>query len=338
MSEIKLSILDQSPIYEGEKGADAIAHTVALAQRAEQLGYYRFWVSEHHDGALAGSSPEVLISYLIPHTQRIRLGSGGVMLQHYSPYKVAENFNLLSTFAPGRIDLGIGRAPGGLPRSTQALQRGSASSLTLEEKLEELKHHIDGTIPENHELAGIQASPIPDIPPQLFLLGTSEGSAQLAAERGLDYVFALFINSDPETADNALRLYRASYQQKYNRKPRTVLAVNVIVAETDEAASALITHRKNVRVTLADGRSLNLTTVEQAEEFGKNSGQSYTIKERDAFIVSGSKQTVRKQLLQLVVQYEVDELIAVTNVQDFTARITSYELLSEALSHTSIGS
>lgn len=329
--KIKLSILDQSPIYEGEQGEDALARTVVLAQRAEQLGYYRFWVSEHHDGALAGSSPEVLLAYLVAQTKTIRLGSGGVMLQHYSPYKVAENFNILSTLAPGRIDLGVGRAPGGMPRSTQALQRGAASSLSLEQKLEELIHHIRQTLPEDHPLAGIQASPIPKIPPQLYLLGTSEGSAALAADKGLAYVFALFINGDPTAAQAAFQQYRQLYQEKHSAKPHAVLAVNIIVADSDEAAEALITHRKNVNVTLADGRSLNVLTVEQAEMFAKESGQSYTIKERDAFIVSGSKQTVRARLLELAEQYEVDEFIAVTNVADFTARLKSYELLSEVL-------
>ena len=156
---LKLSILDQSPVHDDEGPADALRHTIELARKAEEWGYHRFWVAEHHgSGRVMGSSPEVLVSHLLAHTSRIRVGSGGVMLQHYSPYKVAENFNVLSSLAPGRVDLGIGRGPGGLPRSTAALRRGVLRQapdgrteqlqyepgMTLAEKLAELRRFLSG--------------------------------------------------------------------------------------------------------------------------------------------------------------------------------------------------
>ncbi|WP_042164087.1 LLM class flavin-dependent oxidoreductase [Paenibacillus gorillae] len=335
---IKLSILDQSPVFEGETPVDAFRHTVELVQHAERLGYHRFWVSEHHDGFLAGSSPEVLIAYLIGQTERIRLGSGGIMLQHYSPYKVAENFNILATLAPGRIDLGIGRAPGGLPRSTKALQKGITEPQTLSEKLEELSHHVNSTLPDTHPLAGIQASPIPQQPADIYLLGTSVSSAELAAEQGHAYVFAQFINSDPAVAEEALALYRERFHSASGKKPRAIIALSVIVSDTDEEAALLATDMKNVRITLADGKTLNLGTVAQAEEFGKQSGQEYTITERDAEVTKGSKETVRRRLLEIQQQYGVDEFIVTTAVKDFGLRLRSYELLSEAFSELSVGS
>ncbi|MUT67200.1 LLM class flavin-dependent oxidoreductase [Paenibacillus sp. NEAU-GSW1] len=335
---IKLSILDQSPVFEGETPADAFNHTVELVQQAERLGYHRFWVSEHHDGFLAGSSPEVLLAYLVGKTERIRLGSGGVMLQHYSPYKVAENFNILATLAPGRIDLGIGRAPGGLPRSTQALQKGITEPLSLGEKLEELGHHVNNTLPDTHPLAGIQASPIPEQPAGIFLLGTSVSSAELAAEQGLSYVFAQFINSDPAVAHEALTVYRERFNRSNGAASKAIVALSVIVSDTDEEASTLASGMKNVRITLADGKTLNLGTVAQAEEYGKQSGQSYTIVERDAEVTHGSKETVRRRLQEIGQQYEVDEFIVTTPVKDFSQRLRSYELLSEAFSELSVGS
>ncbi|MFX3634337.1 MAG: LLM class flavin-dependent oxidoreductase [Candidatus Pristimantibacillus sp.] len=329
---IKLSILDQSPIFEGRTAADAFKNTVELAKQADRLGYHRFWVSEHHDGQLAGSSPEVLIAYLINHTNHIRLGSGGVMLQHYSPYKVAENFNILATLAPGRIDLGIGRAPGGLPRSTQALQKGITEPQSLSEKLIELEQHVRNNLPDSHPLNGLQASPVPEQPADLYLLGTSVASAELAAELGLSYVFAQFINSDPAIAHEALDVYRERFNFSKGTQPQTILAISVIVSNTDEEASLLASDMKNVRVTLEDGKSFNLGTVAQTEEFGKQSNQKYTIIEREAEVNKGSKETIRRKLLETQKEYGVEEFIVTTVIKDIELRLKSYELLYEALS------
>ena len=200
---LKLSILDQSPIHGAESSSDALRHTIELARKAEEWGYHRFWVAEHHgSNRVMGSSPEVLVSHLLAHTSRIRVGSGGVMLQHYSPYKVAENFNVLASLAPGRVDLGIGRGPGGLPRSTAALRRGDGEPpMSLAEKLGELKRFLKDQLEPEHPLHGLQASPLPSQPPDLFLLGTTRSSGDMAAQLAMPYVFALFLNNDEDEMD-----------------------------------------------------------------------------------------------------------------------------------------
>ncbi|MFC4098056.1 LLM class flavin-dependent oxidoreductase [Paenibacillus xanthanilyticus] len=328
---VSLSILDQSPIYPGETGADALAKTVALAQRAEALGYRRYWVAEHHDSEhLAGSSPEVLIAYLLAKTNRIRVGSGGIMLQHYSPYKVAENFNVLASLAPGRVDLGVGRAPGGLPRSTQALQRGVANPEPLTDKIIGLRRYLTGELEESDPLAGLAATPIPLAPPELHVLGASEDSAALAASLGLPYVFSLFIGGDEEAAVRAVRRYKDEFRGADGASPQTILALSAIVADTDEEARELIPPQKLVKVYLASGRKVTLGTLEQAEEYGRQSGEPYTIEEKSPLIAAGSKATVRAKLLELQEATGVDEFIVTANVAPYEKRVRSYELLSEA--------
>lgn len=328
---LKIGILDQSIIFPGQTAAEALANTVRLAQLAETLGFERFWVSEHHDSlGMAGSSPEVLIAYLLAQTSSIRIGSGGVMLQHYSPYKVAENFNVLASLAPGRVELGIGRAPGGLPRSTKALQKGVAEADTLAEKLTELEQLLHDKTGEEHPLAGLVASPLPKQPADIFLLGTSLSSAELAAEKGYPYAFALFINNDPDTAQKAINTYRNKFNRSFGGEPKAILALSVIASDSEEEANELAGHFKNVRVTLASGKTVNVGTLEQAKEFARQAGEAFTAEERDADITRGTKETVRKRLLEIGEQYGVDEFIFTTIIPDFAKRVRSFELLKEA--------
>ncbi|OBZ13588.1 MULTISPECIES: LLM class flavin-dependent oxidoreductase [Bacillales] len=328
---LKFGILDQSIIFPGQTAAEALGNTVKLAQLAESLGFERFWVSEHHDSpGMAGSSPEVLIAYLLAQTTSIRIGSGGVMLQHYSPYKVAENFNVLASLAPGRVELGIGRAPGGLPRSTKALQKGIAEAATLAEKLTELEHLLHAKAGEEHPLAGLEASPLPTQPADIYLLGTSVSSAELAAEKGYPYAFALFINNDPETARKAIDTYRSNFNRSLGAEPKTILALSVIASDSEEEANELAGHFKNVRVTLASGKTVNVGSLEQAKEFARQAGEEFTAEEREADITRGTKETVRKRLLEIQEQYGVDEFVFTTIIPDFAKRIRSFELLKEA--------
>ncbi|MBH5317610.1 LLM class flavin-dependent oxidoreductase [Paenibacillus sp. GSMTC-2017] len=332
---LKFGILDQSIIFPGQTSAIALSNTVKLAQLAETLGYERFWVSEHHDsGHLAGSSPEVLISYLLARTEKIRIGSGGIMLQHYSPYKVAENFNVLASLAPGRVELGIGRAPGGLPRSTKALQPVDVAK--LEEKLTELSLYLREPAGEEHPLAGLKATPIPEEPAPIFLLGTSVASAKLAAERGVPYVFALFINNDPVAAEQAFTVYRETFNNESGAQPKTILALSVIAADTEEEAIELAGDLKSVRVTLASGKTVNVSTVEQAEEFARQAGETYTAEVRDADITKGTKETARKRILEYKEKYGVDEFIFTTVVSDFDKRVRSFTLLKEAFEELAV--
>jgi luciferase family oxidoreductase group 1 len=290
-------------------------------------------VAEHHDSErLAGSSPEVLIAHLLAKTKNIRIGSGGVMLQHYSPYKVAENFSVLASLAPGRVDLGIGRAPGGLPRSTRALQQDVGEHVTpLSDKLAQLQQFLYTGLDVNHPLYGLEVTPKPNQPPEVYLLGASTESARLAADLGLHYVFALFINGDETVLVKALDTYRAHFQTKFAPVPEFILALSVIVADTDAEAKELARDVKNVKVHLESERSVTVGSIEQAEEFGRQSQENYTVEVKDANIIHGSKLTVQQKLLDIQERTQVQELIVVNVIQDFRKRVRSYELLRDAL-------
>jgi luciferase family oxidoreductase group 1 len=331
---LRLSVLDQSPLYAGETAADALQHTIELATRAEEWGYHRFWVTEHHgSNRVMGSSPEVLVSHLLAKTSRIRLGSGGVMLQHYSPYKVAENFNVLASLAPGRVDLGIGGGPGGLPRSTQALKIApDASGRTLAEKLTELDQFLHDQLAADHPLHGLQASPLPPQPADLFVLGTTSSSAVLAADMALPYVFALFLNSDEAMMRLAVDTYRDRFDYSKGGQPQVMLALPVIVADTDDEAGQRASEITVVRLTLASGKTFTTGTLEAANEFGKQSGEEFDIQVRQAAVVHGSPDTARRKLYDIQHDFDIEEVIVVTAIRDFPKRLHSYRILSEAFS------
>lgn len=334
---LQLSILDQSPVHGAETAAEALQRTIELARKAEAWGYHRFWVSEHHgSNRVMGSSPEVLMAHLLAKTSRIRVGSGGVMLQHYSPYKVAENFNVLASLAPGRVDLGIGRGPGGQPRSTRALQQGTAhDARPLADKLIELQQFLHDQLSEAHPLYGLQASPRPPQPAGLFLLGTTASSGEMAASFGMPYVFALFLNRDETVMRQAVDTYRRQFDTSRGTQPQAMLALPVFAAESDAEAQHYAADMRMVRIRLESGRTFTLGTVEAAEEFGTQSGESYTIEPQEAGIICGSLETVRKKLYDIQRAYEVDELIIVTNVRNYHKRFRSYELLSDLCAHAS---
>ncbi|WP_276355431.1 LLM class flavin-dependent oxidoreductase [Cohnella caldifontis] len=330
--DIPLGVLDHSWIFHGDTPAEAFRQTVQLAKRAEEWGYRRFWVSEHHDTPnIAGSSPEVLISYLLANTARIRVGSGGVMLQHYSPYKVAENFNALATLAPGRVDLGIGRAAGGLPRSTRALRRGSGDIPDVADKLRELQRFLQVPPEGERPLAGLRAQPVPEIPAQIFMLGASADSGKLAAELGLPYAYALIINKDEDVAARAFDHYRRAYRHGAGEQPRSLLALSVIVADTEEEAARLAADNVRIKFHLPDGLAYTAVTRQEAEAFIRRIGERYPTTVQEAADVYGSPESVRHRLLRLQAKYGVDEFIVSTVVADFAARLRSYELLIQAV-------
>jgi luciferase family oxidoreductase group 1 len=325
---LKLSILDLSPLYNSETAAQAFQRTIELAQKAEEWGYHRFWVSEHHGSdRVVGSSPEVLISHLLAKTERIRVGSGGVMLQHYSPYKVVENFNVLASLAPGRVDLGIGRGPGGMPQSTHALQQGDGQvSRPLTEKLVELEQLLHDRVAADHPLHGLRASPLPPQPAELFLLGTSPASAELAADMAIPYVFAYFLNSD----DAMMRDSVATYRERFAAAcPQVMLALPVIVADTDDEARAHAAEVTVVRIRLQSGRTLTVGNLEGAEEFGRQAGEDYTLDVQQARVIHGSPDAVRQQLADLQQAYQANEIMVITAIKDFRKRLHSYALLSD---------
>ncbi len=330
---VTLSILDQSPINDAETATEAFQHTIELATRAEAWGYHRFWVSEHHGSErVMGSSPEVLISHLLAKTTRLRVGSGGVMLQHYSPYKVAENFNVLASLAPGRVDLGIGRGPGGLPRSTKALQQELGEHTTpFDEKIVQLEQFLYNRLDTSHPLHGLRVTPEPPQPAEVFLLGTNVSSAALAARLGLPYVFAQFLNSDAATLDEAMTTYHADFDTTQPRPPRAMLALSVIAADSDDEARQYASEIKVIRLRLASGRTFTVATMDAAEEFGRQAQEPYTITVQEGHVIHGARDTVLQQLEAVQRRYQAEELFIVTAIKNFAKRLHSYELLKTAL-------
>lgn len=323
----QLALLDQSPLIDDELNETTLSHTVALAQKAEQLGYKRFWVSEHHNSdEVAGSSPEVLVSYLLAKTNKIRIGSGGVMLQHYSPYKVAENFHVLASLAGDRVDLGIGKAPGGLPLSTKALQyQKTFIEDDFYERLTLLKHFIQNDVPDHHEYATLKATPIPQHKPELILLGGSSGSALHAAKLGISFSFAQFFNSNEKDLFEAAKVYREHFPSG-----TFSLAINVIASNDEQKAKELAASQTVYKVHIENGKTFTLLTEEQAEKFGKQSGENYTINKHEVNVLSGTPIQIKQKLDELHEKLGIDEFIYHTPVKNTAARLESFELLSPA--------
>ncbi|MGO9321565.1 MAG: LLM class flavin-dependent oxidoreductase [Solirubrobacteraceae bacterium] len=331
----RLSVLDQSPISQGSSGAQALANTLELARLADRLGYHRYWVAEHHGGPmLAGPSPEALIGPIAAATSRIRVGSGGVMLPHYSPLKVAETFSVLAGLFPGRIDLGLGRAAGTDPMTTYALQRDrrQAAPDDFPEQLAELLGYLYDRLPPDHPFARL-ARTLPGRPhmPEPWLLGSSPQSALWAAELGLAYAFADFIN--PKGAEIAA-LYRERFAEHEHAeaKPRTAVGVWVVCAESDEEAQRLASSARMTFTLLRRGQLIAVPPPEQALRFlageDRSGGGGQPRSERRAVV--GSPQTVRAQLAEVVASYGAEEAIVVCITYDHEARMRSYELLAEA--------
>ncbi|RLL43948.1 LLM class flavin-dependent oxidoreductase [Oceanobacillus piezotolerans] len=322
--KFKLGILDQSPIFKGKTAANAFQHTIQLAIKAEEWGYSRFWVSEHHNmEQVAGSSPEVLISHLIAHTNTIQIGSGGVMLQHYSPYKVAENFNVLSTLAPGRVDLGIGKAPGGLPLSTKALQNGNINKgKDFNERLAFLKDLIDDSVKDNHPLSGIQALPKPEKKPEIYLLGRSTNSASFAADLKVNFVFAGFLNSDEKVLQETVYSFKSNFKEG-----KFIVALAVLAAPTQEEAEKLAEDHKLFTLHLHDGRTLTVQSKEQVKAYEKQAEGPFEVQEKAADIIVGTPEYVKGELTRLHYLYKIDEFILHTPIRRLVERFRSFQLL-----------
>src|SRR4051794_11577912 len=331
MPPFALSVLDQSPISEGMTGADALRNTLDLAQLADRLGYARYWVAEHHGTPmLASASPEALIGPIASATEHIRVGSGGVMLPHYSPFKVAETFSLLAGLFPGRIDLGIGRAAGTDPMTTHALQRDRSRAMPddFPEQLAELLAYFEDKIPPSNPLSRL-AKVLPGRPevPEVWLLGSSPQSALWAADLGLRYAFADFIN--PNGAEIA-KLYRDEFAEELRLPdPHTAVAVWAVCADTDEEARRLATSSRMTFTLLRQGRLIPIPPPETAERFLASQGDGLTGRRRT---IVGTPDTVKAGIEQAVAEYGAEEAIVVTITYDHAARRRSYELIAEAFS------
>ncbi|CAM3845035.1 LLM class flavin-dependent oxidoreductase [Alicyclobacillus pomorum] len=328
---MKLSVLDQSPIAHGSNARAALLQTVQIAQLAERLGYHRFWVSEHHDSsALAGSTPEILITHLAAKTNTIRVGSGGVMLPHYSAYKVAENFRMLEALYPNRIDVGLGRAPGGMPRSTMALQEGKLREPDYAQQVEDLMAYLTDTLPADHRFAGLTAAPVVDTVPEMWLLGSSDFSAITAADKGTAYMFAHFINGDGGV--EAVEAYQRRFKPSvlYD-KPKASVAIFVICADTDAEADRIASSLDLALVMLANGqRRDGIPTIEMALSYPYSKYELALVRENRKRMIVGSPSTVKQQIEELARAYHTDEVMIVTNTAQFEHRQRSFELVAEA--------
>jgi luciferase family oxidoreductase group 1 len=332
-STLRLGILDQSPIAQGATGSDALHNTIDLARLADELGYGRYWVAEHHGGPmLAGAAPEVLIGPIAAATRHLRVGSGGVMLPHYSPVKVAEAFSILAGLFPGRIDLGLGRAAGTDPVTTFALQRDRTKAMPddFPEQLAELLALLDDRMPSDHPFAKLAELPGgPDHRPRPWLLGSSAQSGEWAAQLGLPYAFADFIN--PRGAAIAQRYLAEFLPERGVDDPEVIVATWILCAETQEEADRLASSSKMAMTLLRRGRLIPVPPPDQALRFlaseGRAMGGGGTASRRT---IVGTPDRVRAEVEELAAQYGAREVLAVTITHDHAVRRRSYELLAEA--------
>jgi len=330
LRDVALSVLDLAPIVAGSSAPEALAHSVELARTAEALGFNRYWVAEHHNmPGIASSAPAVLIAHLAAATQRIRVGSGGVMLPNHPPLVVAEQFGMLEAMHPGRIDLGIGRAPGTDPVTAAALRR-TADALSADqfpEQFVDLVSFFSGEWAEGHPYRNITAVPARGNMPAIWLLGSSGYSAQVAGLLGLPFAFAHHFSA--ENTEPALELYRSRFRPSaVLERPYVMLGVSVICAESDEEAEWLAGSGRLSFVRLRQGRPGLLPTPEEAAAHDYTAAEQAVLLNRRSGQVSGSPETVERELQGLLDRTGVDELMVTTMVHDHACRLESYRRIA----------
>ncbi|TMG73305.1 MAG: LLM class flavin-dependent oxidoreductase [Betaproteobacteria bacterium] len=327
---MRLSILDQSPIISGHDARRAIEETLALARRADELGYYRYWLAEHHAiAALADPCPEVLVARLGAETRRLRVGTGGVLLPYYSAFRLAESFRMLEALYPGRIDLGIGRAPGGDARTAQAVAGGGFPDAShFPQQLLELIGHLDGTLDAAHPFKPVRLQPEVATAPEIWLLGSSDYSGALAAELGVAFSFAHFIN--PHGGYEVTRAYRQHFRAGREEAPRAMVCTFLICAETDEEAERLAAPIDLRRLHMALGVDAPIPSDAEAARHRYSTEERRYVASQRARAVIGSPATCRAELEAMAARYEADEVMVLTITGDYATRRRSYELLMSA--------
>jgi luciferase family oxidoreductase group 1 len=324
-----LSVLDQSPVIHGLGARRALEETIVLARRAEELGYHRYWLAEHHAiAALADPAPEVLLARLGAETRRIRIGSGGVLLPYYSAFRTAESFRMLEALYPGRIDLGIGRAPGGDARTAQAVGGGKFPDAEhFPEQVWELVGHLQGSLPADHPFKRVRLQPEVDGVPQVWLLGSSDFSGALAAQLGLPFAFAHFINA--RGGDDVTRFYRDNY--KGAGKPNVIVCTFLICGETDEEAERLAASIDLRRLHMALNIDSAVPTPDEAARHAySREERQYVLSQRARAVIGGPKKC-RHELEEMAARYGADEMMVLTITGEYATRLRSYELLIEAM-------
>lgn len=326
---LSLGILDQSPVLAGASPRDAVLATLELARAADDLGYTRYWLAEHHAmRGLADPAPEILLARIAAETTRIRVGTGGVLLPHYSALHVAEQFRMHEALAPGRIDLGIGRAPGGMPRVSIAL--GSTEVERFPQQVSDLLGFLDGALPDRHPFASLTAMPCGDASPDVWLLGSSDYSAALAAQMGLPFVFAHFISGD---AAAITRRYRRDFRPSARAsEPRVMLAVSALAAPSAEEANELAATIDLWRLRIRRGVDLPVPSLDEARAY------PYTIHDREEIaynrgrLILGTPAGVHGRLEELTATHDADEAMLLTITPDYATRLRSYTLLAASAS------
>jgi luciferase family oxidoreductase group 1 len=323
---VVLSVLDTAPIWAGSPPARSLRDTMDLARRVEEFGYRRYWVAEHHNTpGVASCSPPVLVAELANVTTRLRVGSGGVMLPNHPPLVVAEQFGTLEVLHPGRIDLGLGRAPGTDPRTAEALRRATAAD-DFPNQVRELIGYFD-----EDAAAAINAPPAAGNRPAVWLLGSSGSSARLAGQLGLPFVFAHHLK--PDATLPALEIYRRSFQPSaLLPRPYAIVSALVIAADSDQHARWLATPLGPMALRMAgrlpDGPHL---PPELAVGLGRTPADQELIRQRLATRIIGGPDTVRRQIRELVAGTAADELMVTTLIHDQADRVRSYELLAQTV-------
>jgi len=327
---MRLSILDQSPVISGQDASRAVAETLALARRAEELGYERYWLAEHHAiAALADPCPEVLLARLGAETRRMRVGTGGVLLPYYSAFRTAETFRMLEALYPGRVDLGIGRAPGGDAATARAVGGGRFPDADrFPEQVWELVGLLEDSLPDGHPLKRLRLQPETRTSPEVWLLGSSSYSGALAAQLGLAFAFAHFIN--PRGGDAVARRYREEFQPAGGRQPRVIVCTFAICGETDEDAERLAAPIDLRRLHMALNIDSLVPTAEEAAAHRYSAEEQRYVTEQRARAVIGGQERCRREIEAMAERYAADEVMILTITGDYASRLRSYERLAEA--------
>jgi luciferase family oxidoreductase group 1 len=337
MTRMRLSVLDQSPIRKGGTAESAVAETLALAKACDSLGYHRYWLAEHHNSnSFAGSCPEILIGRVAQETKHLRVGSGGVMLTHYSPLKVAEQFRMLELLSPGRIDLGIGRAPGSDQRTTLALQAGPQGFGidAFPSQVHLLRQFLADAaglapFPDDHPYRGVHAMPRGSGIPEIWLLGSGIHSAVYAAELGLPFSHAYFIST--EGSEDACTEYRARFKPSaLCREPRISLGVAALAAESEAEAERLALSRNLWVVRLLTGQPIPFPSPEEAAQHPLTEQEKRLLSGIEKRAIVGAPKMVRHRLSELAAMHGAEELVIVTITYDYASRLRSYELLADS--------
>lgn len=329
---MKLSVLDQSTASRGRTQDVAIRETLALARHCEALGYHRYWVSEHHaTDTIVGTAPEILMAAIAATTQKIRVGSAGVMLPHYSALKVAEQFRVLEAIAPGRIDLGLGRAPGSDRLTAFALNPYENAAEQFPQQVIDLRDWVSGRpLREGHPFASIRAHPLGPTSPEIWILGSSDYGAQLAAYFGLPYAFAYFF-TDGIGCEQAMELYRQNYRpSERHPKPQATICVWALAADTEAEARRLALSREHTRVERERGIRAALLSPDEVAKIAYAPHERARIESIRRNAIVGTGEQVKAGLTELAARFDLDELVVVTWTYDPEPRHRSYELLARA--------